>query len=192
MHCACSGRHILSGVLAKNRKDHSACRRHVGVADGPAPDQALTGQTGPWEPVTWEPTVSISLSSQSAAEREAWCENYLAGLSGELDGPALEVVLERWLEPHAERGGRYRGVRASLASRSRPMVGASVAQGVPHFHCLRGGAWGCWVCPPCSPLTPCTAPRRGPDPGHDRVTVTRGVACAGATCASNGVQGLQR
>lgn len=70
-----------------------------------ASDSVESGEGVPdqrWDPKEWAPTVSISLNRLSDAEREAWRASYLDGLADDLDGPAPEVALERWVEPHAE------------------------------------------------------------------------------------------
>lgn len=77
-----------------------------GPTTGPgAADSAQSGEDVPdekWGPKEWALTVSISLNRLSDAEREAWRDSYLDGLADDLDGPAPEVALERWVEPHAE------------------------------------------------------------------------------------------
>lgn len=55
-----------------------------------------------WDPKEWKPTVSITPNRLSDAEREAWRKNYLESLADDLDGPAPDVTLERWVEPNAE------------------------------------------------------------------------------------------
>lgn len=70
---------------------------------GPAgPDVTPTSQVGQWDPGQWQPTVQISATRLSEAEREAWRVNHLEEAARELDGPAPEVSLERWVHPRGE------------------------------------------------------------------------------------------
>lgn len=57
---------------------------------------------GAWNPNLWEPTVQVNITRLSEDERQAWRSDYLDGFAADLDGPAPEVALERWVHPRAE------------------------------------------------------------------------------------------
>lgn len=70
--------------------------------EGDAAEKPSTGADEQWDPASWEPTVVVTLSRLSEVEREQWRDDHLARLADDLDGPAPEVPLERWVEPNAE------------------------------------------------------------------------------------------
>lgn len=72
------------------------------VVESAGPDPTPTGQAGQWDPGNWDPTVTVTIPRLSEAERQAWRANYLASMAQDLDGPAPEVALERWLHPRTE------------------------------------------------------------------------------------------
>ena len=71
---------------------------------GASESEPTSGPTvpGQWDPKSWEPTVHVSQVRLSAADREQWRTEYLAGMARDLDGSAPNVALERWVHPRAE------------------------------------------------------------------------------------------